>query len=331
MAQTKVPIAGSDRIDPNDVAQAAKALRAGKLVILPTETVYGLGGDARNPDAVAAIFAAKGRPRFNPLIVHVPDRAAAGELAVFTPLAHRLAEAFWPGALTLVLMRKPAAGLCDLVSAGLETVALRVPGHPIARAVLETSGCPVAAPSANRSGRISPTTANAARAELGDVVDHIIDGGPCDVGLESTVIDATGEAPVLLREGGIARERVEAAAGSAVMLPTKDSPKASPGMLARHYAPQTPLTLAEPDAIPQSGDALLTLGSLTEAQLKAAPHAETLSDTGDLTVAAARLYGAMRRLDSCGASRILAHRVPDVGLGRAINDRLQRAAEAQDD
>jgi L-threonylcarbamoyladenylate synthase len=324
-----------DRINPDQIKQAAQSLAAGELVILPTETVYGLGGDARNSKTIAAIFAAKGRPLFNPLIVHVPDTDTVRRLVEVTPLAEKLSAAFWPGALTLVLMRKDPSELCDLVSAGLETVAIRVPGHAGTRAVLEAAGCPVAAPSANRSGRISPTTAEAAADELGDAVAFILDGGPCSVGLESTVIDAAGDTPVLLREGGVSREAIEAVCGCAVALPTKDSPKASPGMLARHYAPQTPLVLASPDmmqdTMPQPGDAVLTLGPPQAAHLTVAHCVESLSDTGDLTEAAANLYSAMRRLDASGARRILAHRVPETGLGRAINDRLQRAAAAQTD
>ena len=308
------------------VAAAAAALRAGGLVILPTETVYGLGADARNPEAVAAIFAAKGRPRFNPLIVHVPDQTRAEKLAVFTPLARRLAASFWPGPLTLVLQRRDDSGLCDLVSAGLDTVALRLPRHNTARALLQTARCPVAAPSANRSGRISPTTAEAARDDLGEKVSAILDAGPCRIGLESAVVDARGEAPVLLREGGATAERIAEVAGLPVERADAGADKASPGMLEAHYAPSVPLVLEPPGTPPHAGDALLTFGPADPAYEATARAVETLSETHDLTEAAARLYSALRRLDAAAPRRIMAHAVPEEGLGRAINDRLRRAA-----
>lgn len=308
------------------VAVAAAALQAGELVILPTETVYGVGGDATNAAAVAAIFAAKGRPRFNPLIVHVADQSVAEQLATFTPLARRLAATFWPGALTLVLQRRAGSGLCDLVSAGLDTAALRVPRHDTARALLHASQCPIAAPSANRSGRISPTTADAARDELGDKVSAILDAGPCRIGVESTVIDARGSTPVLLREGGVTAEQIAEVAGSPIESASAGTKKASPGMLEAHYAPSVPLILAPTGTIPRAGDALLTFGPVDPAFDEAAEIVETLSEAGHLTEAAANLYGAMRRLDATRPSRIMAHMVPDKGLGRAINDRLRRAA-----
>jgi len=306
------------------IGRAAEALAAGGLVAFPTETVYGLGADARNADAVAKIFAAKDRPQFNPLIVHVPDLATAESLAAFGDEARTLAAAFWPGPLTIVAPRRPACGTADLVTAGLGTIALRVPGHPVARALLEKARLPIAAPSANRSGRISPTEAGHVAAELGDIPDVILDGGPCERGLESTVVSVAGDTPMLLRLGAVPRPEIEAVLGHSIEMVDKDAPIASPGQLERHYAPQTPVRLnvtrVEPD------EALLAFGTNAP---KGAVTTLNLSAKGDLTEAATRLFAALRTLDESGARAIAVMPIPDEGLGEAINDRLRRAAKAR--
>jgi L-threonylcarbamoyladenylate synthase len=304
---------------PEAIARAAALLRAGRLVAFPTETVYGLGGDATNERAVADIFAAKGRPRFNPLIVHVPGLAEAETLAVFNVPARRAAARFWPGPLSLVLRRRADSGLSLLASAGLDTVAIRAPAHPVAHALLRETGLPIAAPSANRSGRISPTEAVHVAEELGDDVALILDGGRTPVGLESTVLDLSGEAPALLRPGAVSLERL-----TEVLGPVEASEPArvrSPGMLASHYAPTLPLRLGATDA--SAGEALLAFGP-------DAPQgfAETLwlSRSSDLTEAAANLFAMLRRLDRPCFSGIAVMPIPERDLGRAINDRLRRAA-----
>ncbi len=300
------------------IASAAALLRAGRLVAFPTETVYGLGGAATDDTAVARIFEAKGRPSFNPLIVHVPDLAAAEACAVFDDRARAVAAAFWPGPLTLVLPRRDEAGLSRLVSAGLPSVALRVPAHPVAQALLRAAGVPVAAPSANRSGGISPTRAEHVVASLGDRVDMVVDGGPCAVGLESTVLDLTGPRPVLLRPGGITPAELEAVLGAPVVNGSDDpaAPK-SPGQLLSHYAPDRPVRLNATEARP--GEALLGFGPAPGATLN-------LSETGDLVEAAARLFAALHALDDPRFTGIAVMPVPDRDLGLAINDRLRRAA-----
>lgn len=310
------------RATPEAIRTAALRLRAGKLVAFPTETVYGLGADAGNAEAVAGIFAAKGRPRFNPLIVHVADLDQAGAHGQLTPLARALAEAFWPGPLTLVLARTHASTVCDLAAAGLPTLALRVPAHPVALDLLRAASLPVAAPSANRSGHVSPTTAAHVDADLGGQDVMILDGGPTQVGLESTVVDASGEMPVILRLGGIARGGIEAALGRAIAVAdgVGDLP-ASPGMLARHYAPRSGLRLNA--ARPEPGEAWLAFGP------DAAAHGGpviNLSPGGNLTEAATRLFAALRSLDAGGCTRIAVAAIPEEGLGEAINDRLRRAA-----
>jgi L-threonylcarbamoyladenylate synthase len=304
------------------IGRAATLLRAGRLVAFPTETVYGLGGDATNDRAVAAIFAAKGRPRFNPLIVHVPDLAAAERIAVFDGRARVAAPRFWPGPLTLVLPRRADSGVSLLASAGLDTVAVRVPAHPMAQRLLRAAGRPLAAPSANRSGRVSPTEAAHVAAEFaGDGPALILDGGPCAVGVESTVLDLSGEVPALLRPGGVTLEQLEAALGR-IATPAADSaaPRA-PGQLASHYAPSLPLRLAAAAAHP--GEALLAFGPEAPAESAATLN---LSRTGDLTEAAANLFAMLRRLDQPEFAGIAVMAIPERGLGRAINDRLRRAA-----
>lgn len=314
-----------EKATPDAIANAADILRAGGLVAFPTETVYGLGADATSGLAVAGLYAAKGRPTFNPLIIHVPETAAATALAVMTPLGQVLADAFWPGPLTLVLVRRPNRIITDLATAGLDTIAVRVPAHPIAQALLRASNLPIAAPSANRSGHVSPTTAAHVAADLGKRVQMILDGGPTKVGLESTVVDATGDTPVILRLGGIARADVERVVGHPVALAGEDNVKpSSPGMLTRHYAPATRLRLGAHDI--RAGEALLAFGDNPPAHTGPVFN---LSPSGNLTEAAANLFAGLRALDTCGASAIAVMPIPAYGLGEAINDRLQRAASAE--
>ena len=305
------------RDDAKGAARAAALLQAGALVGLPTETVYGLAADARNDTAVARVFEAKGRPSFNPLIVHVPDLDMAGQIAVLGSEAIALARAFWPGPLTLVLSLRPGHGLSALVTAGLPTVALRIPAHPAMQAVLAAFGGPIAAPSANPSGRISPTEADHVVAGLGKQVAAVLDAGPCGVGVESTILDP-GPPPRLLREGGIAREVLEA-----MMCPLADdtTPERirAPGQLASHYAPS--VTLRYGGAVPEGA---VTIGfGPGDADFN-------LSGAGDLTEAAATLFRHLHAADALakarGAPVIHVAEVPEVGLGRAINDRLRRAS-----
>lgn len=312
-----------------DVGRAATLIAQGKLVAFPTETVYGLGANALDVNAVAAVFAAKGRPHFDPLIVHVATLAAARELTTgFPDAAVRLAERFWPGPLTLVLPK--VERIPDLVTAGLPTVALRVPSHPLALQLIEQAAVPIAAPSANLFGYVSPTTAQHVAEQLGDRIDAILDGGPCTVGVESTVLHLAGDRPTLLRPGGISLEEIETLIGPVAVLqqsPQSDAaPQPAPGMLDRHYAPRTPLEIV--DQLPPR-DSQLQCGLLSLEPSDVATDfaaVEVLSSTGDLTEAAANFYAAVRRLDSAGLRQILARRFPNHGLGRALNDRLRRAA-----
>lgn len=302
----------------DSIAKAADIIRRGGLVAFATETVYGLGTDATNDDAVAAIFQAKGRPRFNPLILHFADAAAMASYVDFDARAEKLAAAFWPGALTLVLPRKDGCPASLLASAGLDTLAVRVPGHPLARALIRAAGVPLAAPSANRSGEVSPSTAAHVADGLGERIDAVIDGGPCTVGLESTVIDLSTPAATLLRPGGIPREDIEAVIGPVVLSEgNNDTAPRSPGMLSRHYAPSRPLRLNAEKA--GEHEALLAFGPATEATLN-------LSPTGDLKEAAANLFAMLRALDDPEFGAIAVMPIPESGLGTAINDRLQRAA-----
>ena len=301
------------------IASAAALLRAGRLVAFPTETVYGIGGDATNDHAVAAIFAAKSRPRFNPLIVHIRDLAEAERLAVFNSPARHAAARFWPGPLTLVLPRQPSAGVSLLASAGLDTVAVRVPAHPVAQALLREAGHPIAAPSANRSGRVSPTEAVHVAEDLGDDVAMILDGGPTPLGLESTVMDLSGEAPALLRPGAVTLEALTELLGP-IALPGSGLPK-SPGMLASHYAPQLPVRVAATEARP--GEALLAFGPDAPSGFA---EVLWLSRSGDLAEAAANLFAMLRQLDRPSFTGIAVMPIPEHGLGRTINDRLRRAA-----
>jgi L-threonylcarbamoyladenylate synthase len=301
------------------IARAGALLRAGRLVAFPTETVYGLGGDATDDRAVAAIFEIKARPRFNPLIVHVRDLADAETLAVFNSSARHAAVRFWPGPLTLVLPRQPAAGLSLLASAGLDTVAIRVPGHPIAQALLREGGRPIAAPSANRSGRVSPTEAAHVAEDLRNDVALILDGGSTPVGLESTVLDLSGETPALLRPGAVTLEALTELLGP--IAPAGSALPKSPGMLASHYAPRLPVRVAATDARP--GEALLAFGPNAP---RGFAEVLWLSRSNDLAEAAANLFAMMRRLDRPSFTGIAVMSIPGHGLGRAINDRLRRAA-----
>jgi len=306
---------------PEAIARAAALIRGGRLVAFPTETVYGLGGDATDDRAVAAIFAAKERPRFNPLIVHAESAERAFALGTFGDVARTLAARFWPGPLTLVVERSRPSPLSLLACAGLSTVALRVPAHPVAQAVLRAAGRPVAAPSANPSGRLSPTRAEHVEAALGSRVAMVLDGGPTPLGVESTVIDATGAAPVLLRPGALARQALEAVTGPLGVAAADPRAPRSPGQLERHYAPRTPLRLGA-DA-PRPGEALLAFGPRVPA---GAAKALNLSPAGDTTEAAANLFAMLHELDAGGFAGIAVMPVPDEGLGEAINDRLGRAA-----
>lgn len=290
------------------------ALRAGDLVILPTETVYGLAADAADPAAVARLYEAKGRPSFNPLIAHVADLEAAERVAVFDARARRLAQRFWPGPLTLVLPVRQPARVSDLARAGLDTVAVRAPAHPVARQVLTAFGGPVAAPSANRSGRPSPTTFRAAVDETGSAAAAALDGGPCAVGLESTVV-ALLDAPRLLRPGAVTRAEIEAEIGP--LAEAEADARRSPGRLARHYAPNAPVRLEA--TAPRPGEAYLGFGP-------AAPGAFNLSPSGDLREAAANLFAFLRAADATHPTAIAVAAIPNEGLGEAINDRLRRAA-----
>lgn len=311
--------------DPAGISRAAALLRAGGLVAFPTETVYGLGADATSGEAVAGLYAAKERPRFNPLIVHVPDAGAARRIGVFDARAERLAMAFWPGPLTLVVPLRPG-GVSSLVAAGLDSVGLRVPDHPVAAALLRQTARPVAAPSANRSGRVSPTTAAHALVDLDGRVDAVLDGGPTRVGVESTIVSCLGPRPALLRPGGVTREALEAVLGEPLALPVVDGGEAplAPGMLASHYAPRAAMRLDATEIRP--GEAALLFGGTEPPGLAGARAAENLSAGGDLAEAAAALFAALRRLDETGATTIAVVPVPGDGLGEAIRDRLARAA-----
>jgi len=307
------------KTDAQAIEAAAACLAAGGLVAFPTETVYGLGADARHGEAVARLYAAKGRPSFNPLIAHVADAEVARRLARFDAAAEKLAAAFWPGPLTLVLPKRPDCGVADLALAGLDSVAVRVPAHPIAHALLAAFNGPVVAPSANRSGHVSPTSAAHVLADLRGRIDMVIDAGPCTVGVESTIVACLGE-PTLLRPGGLPREQIERVLGCALAItPIADDAPLAPGMLSSHYAPKARLRLDAEAAGPD--EALLAFGPAPTAGVTL-----NLSPRGDLIEAAANLFSHLRALDASGAQRIAVMKVPHEGLGEAINDRLARAA-----
>jgi L-threonylcarbamoyladenylate synthase len=307
-------------------AEAARVLTAGGLVAFPTETVYGLGADATNGQAVARLYEAKGRPAFNPLITHVTDLAAAQALARFDADAERLAAGLWPGPLTLVLPKAAACPVAELATAGLDSTAVRMPDHAVARAILTTFGKPVVAPSANRSGHVSPTTAEHVAADLSGRIDLIIDGGATPVGVESTIVACLGE-PTLLRPGGMPRAAIERALGKTLVsapAPPLDEAPLAPGMLASHYAPRTRIRLHADRLEP--GEALLAFGASLPEGAAHSKKTLNLSDRGDLLEAAANLFSHLRALDAAGARAIAVMPVPHEGLGEAINDRLARAA-----
>lgn len=319
-----------------NIARAAEELRAGNLVALPTETVYGLGADATNDRAVARIFEAKGRPAINPVIVHFNGREEMEDAVVFTKQAALLAEIFWPGPLTMILPRRKESRISLLTSAGLETQGVRCPAHPVARALIKELGWPIAAPSANASGTLSPTTPQHVMESLGARANLILAGGKASVGLESTVVDMTGEIPVLLRPGAVTREELEMHLGPVGTAADEGGAPKSPGLLLRHYAPRTRLRLKAVDVKP--GEALLAFGSIKFMGVAGGGHAKdlphgallNLSESGDLTEAAANLFSMLHRLDASNFPGIAVMDIPETGLGVAINDRLRRAAKAQD-
>lgn len=321
------------RPSESQLAQAARIIREGGVIALPTETVYGLGADSTCPEAVARVFEIKSRPRFDPLIVHVADAPAVRALAASWPqAAQRLADHFWPGPVTLVLARR-AETIPDIVTAGLPTVAIRVPDHPLAIELIRLAGVPIAAPSANRFGSVSPTTASHVRESLGGAVDFILDGGPCRAGVESTIISLVGDEPTLLRPGAAPIEEIEALIGPVQRVRRRtrrevkegEAPLA-PGMLERHYATATPLYLRgeAPASLDAARCGLLCLAPPADASSWRA--VEALSPAGDLRQAAAGLFAAMRRLDALGLDAIIADEFPQAGLGLAISDRLRRAS-----
>jgi L-threonylcarbamoyladenylate synthase len=320
--KTRIRAAG-----PEAVEDAARILRGGGLVAFPTETVYGLGADATNGEAVARLYAAKGRPAFNPLIAHAADTASARSLARFDAMADALARAFWPGPLTLVLPKQDGCPVSDLATAGLDSIAVRVPDHPVAHGIIEALGRAVVAPSANISGHVSPTSAQHVMADLRGRIDLIVDGGTASVGVESTIVACLGE-PVLLRPGGVSRAGIEKIIGrplasSEVHAESGEAPLA-PGMLASHYAPNAALRLNARDVRP--GEALLAFGSVIPAGAGSATTILNLSPAGDAVEAAANLFSHLRALDAAGVRQAAVMPIPDEGLGEAINDRLRRAA-----
>jgi L-threonylcarbamoyladenylate synthase len=325
-------------VNDADIARAAAILRDGGLVAFPTETVYGLGANALDQRAVARVFEVKARPRFDPLIVHIAGLEWLGRLtAEFPPLARQLADRFWPGPLTLVLPKMSVVP--DLVTAGGSTVAIRVPDHPIALRLLRAVDLPIAAPSANPFGRISPTCAEHVREQLGPQIDLILDGGPCRVGVESTVLQLTSQGPLLLRPGGTTLEEIEELIGKVRIATTSSSHVpatglVSPGTIAQHYAPRTALVLQTRETASVgvgdlvSGGRVGLLAFCDRDRTSRFAHVEVLSHTGDLREAAANLFAALRRLDAAGLDLIVAETFPEVGLGRALNDRLCRAAHS---
>lgn len=303
-------------VNKDSIANAVQIMRGGQLAAFATETVYGLGADATSDEAVARIFATKERPQFNPLIAHVSSVAMAQTYVQWNDMAQILAETFWPGALTLVLPRARDSKLSLLVSAGLDSVGVRMPSHVGARQLIEALGVPIAAPSANRSGRISPTTAQHVMEELGGKIPLILDGGPCRIGLESTVVDLTADVPVLLRHGGITHAKLESAIGP-VAFAGAAHPQASPGMMQSHYAPQAKLRLNAQDI--KQGEVFLGFGDISHGAFNLSPRA-------NLTEAAANLFSMLRDADQPGITCIAVAPIPERDLGEAINDRLQRAA-----
>ncbi|MBO9417946.1 threonylcarbamoyl-AMP synthase [Labrenzia sp. R4_2] len=327
MQRWNVNLSSNDWQRHPEADSVCRSLIDGGLVAVPTETVYGLAADATSGTACARIFQAKGRPSFNPLISHLPNLEAARHHGVFDDRALKLAEAFWPGPLTLVVPKTEASEISDLATAGLSTVALRVPSGPIMRYLSEKTGRPLAAPSANRSGKISPTRAEDVIADLGHALDFVIDAGPCEVGIESTIIGLTDEHVTLLRPGGLAREEIEKVLQTKVRTPASNNQPeapAAPGMLTSHYAPNAQMRLHARAVAPN--EALLSFGVDPIEGRESALAEANLSPSGDLVEAAAQLFQAMRTLDSSGAKTIQVQDIPNTGLGEAINDRLRRAA-----
>ncbi|HEX2654986.1 MAG TPA: L-threonylcarbamoyladenylate synthase [Xanthobacteraceae bacterium] len=319
------------KADAQTIEAAARGLAEGGLVAFPTETVYGLGADATNAAAVARLYQAKGRPAFNPLIAHVADIQAARRLARFDTLAEHLAAALWPGPLTLVLPKSPDCPVCDLATAGLDSIGVRLPDHRVAHDILAALGRPIVAPSANRSGHVSPTTAAHVVSDLSGRIDLIVDGGPTAVGVESTIIACLDGNPTLLRPGGYSRAKIEQIIGRALAdpvlplgAPSEGEIVIAPGMLASHYAPKARMRLGADRVDP--GEALLAFGSAHPAGADQAVMTLNLSAAGDLVEAAAALFSHLRTLDASGAASIAVMPVPSQGLGEAINDRLARAA-----
>ncbi len=312
--------------DRGAIGVCARCLAGGGLVAFPTETVYGLGADATNAEAIARLYLAKGRPSFNPLIAHVADIDAARKIARFDAAAEKLAKAFWPGPLTLVLPKAASCDVAELATAGLDTIAVRVPSHPFARKLVAAFGKPVVAPSANVSGHVSPTTSAHVRSDLAGKIDLIADGGPTEVGVESTIVGCFEE-PILLRPGGVPRDEIEAVLGRKLAdLPAEQSTSQplAPGLLTSHYAPRAAVRLNATRLEP--GEALLAFGASRIPGSDRAVVALNLSERGDLTEAAANLFGHLRALDATQAARIAVMPIPESGLGEAINDRLRRAA-----
>lgn len=315
-----------DALDTAMLSTVSTALKAGELVGVPTETVYGLAADASNPEACARIFEAKGRPQFNPLISHIDTLQTARQHGVFNANADRLAQAFWPGPLTLVLPKRETSSISDLATAGLDSVALRVPAGAVMRALAAETGCPLAAPSANLSGKISATTADDVIADLGSSVAHVLDAGPCPVGVESTIVACIGDQVRLLRPGGVPAEDIERVLGHPldVVRAANDTNPQAPGMLTSHYAPGAKVRL-EADYV-NAGEALLAFGPTPLPGADTAHAVFNLSENGDLREAATRLFSGLRALDATQAQTICVQHVPREGLGAAINDRLRRAA-----
>jgi len=313
--------------DAGTIHKAAEIIRKGGLVAFPTETVYGLGADAFNPIAVARIFEVKRRPYFDPLIVHVSDPADLNKLVMkIPPNARRLMERFWPGPLTVVLSKKEEVP--DIITAGLPTVAIRMPKHPMALSLIEKANCPIAAPSANPFGYLSPTTAEHVRDQLGNQIDFILNGGPCEVGVESTILSFSEGKSKLLRPGGVPLEEIESVIGTVDISPGVEDKPAAPGMLPRHYAPRTPIVLDWDEKNYNSKkDKKIGLLAFQEPKSSMKFHyVEILSKKGDIREAAANLFAAIRRLDELSLDLILAEPIPELGLGRAIMDRLRRAS-----
>jgi L-threonylcarbamoyladenylate synthase len=316
----------TERLDSGNsgLARAAELLCGGRLVAFPTETVYGLGADATHAEAVAGIYAAKERPRFNPLIAHMASLDAAEEQGIFDETARRLAREFWPGPLTLVVPAAPGCTVSDLARAGLDSLGLRVPAHPVARDLLARVGRPVAAPSANRSGRVSPTTVEHVLGDLDGRIDAVLDGGAADVGVESTIVACLGGAPRLLRPGGLPREAIEALIGRVLENGAEGALPVAPGMLASHYAPRARVRLKARRI--DAGEAALLFGPTAPPGSEQSVKVLNLSERGDLAEAAAQLFSFLRALDATGAETIAVAPIPETGLGEAINDRLERAA-----